>query len=110
MAKSETWSYENHDIKEGLKPAARHFQYFFVVSERGEKICNYCVWIDDGNLDQFSSSRSFDDIISSRREEWGRWVRQKIDRNDFRNLVWKLEKTGLKEVELEELADKMEPE
>jgi len=109
MGKFETWSYKGHDIKEGLKPASRHFQYFFVVSEKGEKRCNYCVWIGDENLDQFSPSRSFDDIISSRREEWGRWVKQNIDKKDFRNLVLKIEKTGSREIELDELSDKMEP-
>jgi hypothetical protein len=110
MVKSNTWSYKEHEVKEGLKPNSKHFQYFFVVSENGEKRCNYCVWIDDENLTHFSSSRSFDEIISSRREEWARWVQKKIDQKDFRNLAWKLEKTGQKEIGLEELTDKLEPE
>jgi hypothetical protein len=110
MANVESWSYKEHEIKEGLKPKGRHFQYFFVVSKKGEKRCNYCVWIDDANLTHFSASRSFDEILSSRREEWVQWVRQKIDQEDFRNIAWKLEKTGKKEIKLEELTDKLEPE
>ena len=41
------WSYKNYQIKDGLKPGATHFQYFYVVSEEGKKRCNYCVWIED---------------------------------------------------------------
>ena len=36
-----TWSYVNYEIKEGLKPGSSQFRYFFVVSESGEKKCNY---------------------------------------------------------------------
>ena len=36
-----TWSYKNYEIKEGLKPGSSQFRYFFVVSESGEKKCNY---------------------------------------------------------------------
>jgi hypothetical protein len=37
------WIYKDHEIKEGLKPGAKHFQYFYLVSEGGQKKCNYCV-------------------------------------------------------------------
>jgi hypothetical protein len=31
------WSYKGLSVKERLKPGSKHFQYFFVVSERGQK-------------------------------------------------------------------------
>ena len=40
------WTYKNYEIKEGLKPGSLKFQYFFVVSEKGVKKSNYCVWIN----------------------------------------------------------------
>ena len=109
MIKPNIWSYKKLEIKEGLKPKGKHFQYFFVVSEEGKKKCNYCVWIDDENLSHFSSSKSFEEIISSHRGEWAQWVQNKIDQRDFRNLVWRLEKTGEREINLEELNEKLEP-
>jgi len=33
MANEKTWSHQNLQIKEGLKPGSKHFQYFFLVSE-----------------------------------------------------------------------------
>ena len=110
MIKPSIWSYKKLEIKEGLKPKSKHFQYFFVVSEGGKKKCNYCVWIEDENLSHFSRSKSFEEIISSHREEWAQWVQNKIDREDFRNLVWRFEKTGQQEINLEELNEKLEPE
>jgi hypothetical protein len=110
MIKPDIWSYKKLEIKEGLKPKSKHFQYFFVVSERVKKKCNYCVWIDDENLDRFSKSKSFEEIISSHREKWTQWVQNKIDHEDFRNLVWVFEKTGQREINLEELNEKLEPE
>ena len=110
MKKPGTWSYKKLEIKEGLKPKSKHLQYFFVVSEGGEKKCNYCIWIDDENLSHFASSKSFEEIISSHREEWTQWVQNKIDQGDFRNLVWKFEKTGQREINLEELNETLEPE
>jgi len=110
MTKPGIWSYKELDIKEGLKPKSKHFQYFFVVSEGREKKCNYCIWIDDDNLGRFSSSKSFEEIISSHREEWVQWVQKKIDQKDFRNRVWRFEKTGQREINLEELNEKLEPE
>ena len=110
MKKPGIWSYKKLEIKEGLKPKSKHLQYFFVVSEGGEKKCNYCIWIDDEKLSHFSSSKSFEEIISSHREEWTQWVQNKIDQGDFRNLVWKFEKTGQREINLEELNETLEPE
>jgi len=110
MTKPSIWSYKKLEIKEGLKPESKHFQYFFVVSEGGKKKCNYCVWIDEENLSHFSRSKSFEEIILSRREEWAHWVQHKIDYGDFRNLVLRLEKAGQREINLEELNEKLEPE
>jgi hypothetical protein len=110
MIKPGIWSYKKMEIKEDFKPKSKHFQYFFVVSEGGKKRCNYCIWIDDDNLSHFSSSKSFEEIISSHREEWIQWVQKKIDQRDFRNLVWKFEKTGQREINLEELNEKLKPE
>ena len=62
------WVYKNYEVKEGLKPGAEHFQYFFLVTEGGEKKCNYCVWIEDNALQRFDSSKNFDTIVSSQRE------------------------------------------
>ena len=109
MIKPSIWSYKQLEIKEGLKPKSKHFQYFFVVSEGGKKKCNYCVWIDEENLSLFSGSKSFEEIISSHREEWTQWVQNKIDQRDFRDLVWRIEKTGQREINLEELNEKLEP-
>ncbi len=103
------WSYKDYQINEGLKPGSKHFQYFFLVSEKEKKKCNYCVWIDDDILTIFSPSKEFEKIVSSRREEWGKWVREKIDGGDFRNLVLKLEKTGQKEINLIEMKKQLKP-
>jgi chemotaxis regulatin CheY-phosphate phosphatase CheZ len=108
MEKERIWSYKDLDIKEGLKPGSKHFQYFFVVTEKGKKKCNYCVWIDDENLARFGRSKKFEEIASTQKEEWSRWVQGKIDRGDFRNLVLKLEKTGPKEIDLAEMEKKLE--
>jgi len=51
------WSYENYQIKEGLKPGSEHFQYFFVVSKDNEKQCNYCIWIEDEALSRFDQGK-----------------------------------------------------
>jgi hypothetical protein len=110
MTKGGIWKYKNFQVKEGLKPKSKHFQYFFVVSEGNKKKCNYCVWIDDDHLTSLSASKTFDEIVSSGREEWSQWVRKKIDQEDFRNLVWKVEKTGQKEMDLSQLDEKLEAE
>jgi hypothetical protein len=110
MIKPGIWSYKELEIKEGLKPKSKRFMYFFTVSDRGKKKCSYCIWIDDDNLSHFSSSKSFEEIISSRREEWTQWVQKKIDQADFRNLVLRFEKTGQREINLEELDEKLKME
>jgi hypothetical protein len=110
MDKERMWSYKNLQIKEGLKPGSRHFQYFFVVSEGGKKKCNYCIWIDDENLTRFGPLKKYEEIVSSQREEWSKWVEKKIDQGDFRNLVLKLEKEGQKEVHLNEMEEKLKAE
>jgi len=53
-----TWSYKNYEIREGLKPGSKHFQYFFLVLEKDKKKCNYCVWIDDADLANSLQRRS----------------------------------------------------
>jgi hypothetical protein len=111
MVKGKGWSYKNFRIDEGLKPGSKHFQYFFVVSEKGKKKCNYCVWIDDENLSHFAThSNEFEDIASLKREEWEKWVQGKIDQGDFRNLVLKFEKTGQREINLSEMEELLKPE
>jgi hypothetical protein len=104
-----TWSYKDFRIVEGLKPESRHFQYFFAVSEKGAKKCNYCVWIDDENLERFGRTEGMEEIASAGREEWSKWVREKIDQGDFRDLVLKLEKEGRKEIDLGDTDEKVMP-
>jgi hypothetical protein len=97
------WSYKDYEIKDGLKPGSSHFQYFYLLSEKGQKKCNYCVWIEDDALSRFGESKDFDSIVSSQREDWNTWVKGKIDAGDFDNKVLKIEKDGEKEIELSEL-------
>ena len=97
------WTYKNYEIKEGLKPESSKFQYFFVVSEKGIKKSNYCVWIKDDALSRFDQSESFDTIVSSQREKWGEWVKGKIDEQDFQNRALKFDKTGETEINLSEM-------
>jgi hypothetical protein len=102
------WSYKDFQIREGLRPGSEHFHYFFVVSQGGEKKCNYCVWITDDALSQFAPSKDFDEISSSYRDDWSTWVREKIDRGDFRNRVLKFEKGAQQEIDLTEMREKLE--
>jgi hypothetical protein len=97
------WVYKNYEIKEGLKPGAKHFQYFYLVTEGGEKKCNYCVWIEDDALSRFDPSKNFDTVVASQREDWNKWVKEKIDADDFRNVVLKVEEEGQREVDLAEM-------
>ena len=99
-----TWSYNNCEIKEGLKPGSSQFRYFFTVSDSGEKKCNYCVWIVDDALSRFDQSKDFNSIVASQRETWHKWVKEKIDAADFRNRALKFEKTGQEEIDLTEMA------
>jgi hypothetical protein len=105
-----TWTYGNYEIREGLKPGSRHFQYFYVVSEKGEKKCNYCVWIDDENLPHFSPTKEFEKIVSSREGEWSKWAKEKIDARDFRNRVLKIERSGPREIDLTDMDKAVKPE
>ena len=97
------WSYKNYQVRDGLKPGSPHFQYFYVVSEQAKKKANYCVWIVDDALARFDKSGDFDAIVSSQRETWTAWVKQKIDAGDFSNKVLKCDKDGEKEIELSEM-------
>jgi hypothetical protein len=101
------WSYKNLSVTEGFKPGSEHFRYFFVVSEAGQKKCNYCVWIEDEALSRFGSSKDFEAIVDSHREDWNQWVKQKIDQKDFRNMVLRFDKEGQKEIDLEKMDKKL---
>jgi hypothetical protein len=101
------WSYKNLSVKEGLKPGSKHFQYFFVVSEGGQKKCNYCVWIEDEALSRFSALKNFKAILDSHRGDWDKWVKEKIDRKDFRNMVLMFDKEGHKEMDLDKMDKKL---
>ena len=100
-----TWSYANYEIKEGLKPGSPQFRYFFVVSQSGEKKCNYCVWIPDDALARFDPSKDFNSIVSAQSEAWQEWVKKKIDAADFTNRALIYEKTGEKEIDLSEMTE-----
>ena len=97
------WTYKNYEIQEGLKPGSTTFRYFFVVSEKGMKKSNYCVWIKDDALFRFDQSKNFDNIISSQRENWGKWIKEKIDAQDFQNRALKFDKAGETEINLSEM-------
>ena len=94
------WAYKNYEIKEGLRPGSSKFQYFFVVSEKGMKKSNYCVWIKDDALSRFDQSKNFYTIISSQRENWSQWIMEKIDTQDFQNRAIKFDKAGKTEINL----------
>ena len=98
------WSYKNYQIKDGLKPGSRHFQYFYVVSEEGKKKSSYCVWIEDKALSRFEQPGDFASIVSTQRESWDKWVKGKIDEGDFGSKVLKFEPDGVKEIELSEMS------
>jgi hypothetical protein len=98
-----SWDYNNYQIKDGLKPESKHFQYFYVVKKGEEKKCNYCVWIVDEALSRLNNSKDFSAIVASQKEGWNKWVKGKIDAGDFRSKVLKYEKDGEKEIELSEM-------
>ena len=104
-----TWTYKNYEIEEGLKPGSKTFRYFFKILENGEKKCNYCVWIGDDALARFDSSKAFDAIIASRKAEWQKWVKKKIDDGEFRNRALKFEKEGQQEINLSDMSDHVKP-
>jgi hypothetical protein len=101
------WKYKDLDVKENLKPGSKHFQYFFVVTEKGKKKCNYCVWIEDKALSRFDQSKGFDSIVSGKREDWKVWVKEKIEQGDFRNLALKYEEEGQVEIDLDAIPEKL---
>jgi hypothetical protein len=100
-----TWVYKNYEIKEGLKPGSSQFRYFFVVSESGERKCNYCVWIVEDALSRFDPSKDFNSIVASQIETWHEWVKEKIDAAEFKNRALKFEKKGEKEIDLSEMTE-----
>jgi len=101
------WTYKTYEVQEGLKPGSTTFRYFFTVSEKGVKKCNYCVWIKDDALFRFDQSKNFDTIISSRRENWVKWIKEKIDARDFQNRALKFDKTGETEINLSEAGEQV---
>ena len=101
------WTYKNFQIEGGLKPGSKNFQYFFLVSEGGDKKCNYCVWIEPDALPRFDQAGEFETIVASQEEGWEKWVREKIDQGDFRNVVLKFDKEGQAEIDLAEMKEKL---
>ena len=99
------WTYKNYEITEGLKPESTMFRYFFVVSENGIKKSNYCVWIKDDALSRFDQSKNFDTIISSQRENWSKWIKEKIDAQNFENRALKFDQTGETEINLSQMKE-----
>jgi len=99
------WTYKNYEIQEGLKPKSTTFRYFFVVSEKGEKKSRFCVWIKDEALAGFNPAKNFDAIISSQRESWIKWVKEKIDAEDFQNRALKFDQSGKAEINLSEMKE-----
>ena len=97
------WTYKNYEIQEGLKHGTKTFRYFFLVSENGIKKSNYCVWIKDEALSRFDQSKNFDTIITSQRESWGKWIKEKIDAQDFQNRALKYDETDKTEINLSEM-------
>ena len=100
-----TWMYKNYEIEEGLKPGSKTFRYFFKILESGEKKCNCCVWIADEALGQFDQAKKFDAVVASQKGAWHHWVKEKIDKNDFRNRALKIEKEGQREINLSDMAE-----
>ncbi len=101
------WQYKGLDVKENLKPGSRHFQYFFVVTQEGQKKCRYCVWIEDKALSRFDRSKDFQSIVSRNREDWEGWVKEKIEQADFRNLALKYGEEGQVEIDLDAAPHKL---
>ena len=64
---------------------------------------NYCVRIKDDALSRFDQSKNFDTVISSQRETRGKWIKEKIEAQDFKNRDLKFDKTGETEIDLSEM-------
>jgi len=103
----QTWKYKDLDVIENLKPGSTHFQYFFLVKEKGQKKCNYCIWIEDKALSRFDRSKDFNSIVSGKREDWKGWVKEKIEKGDFRNLALKYGEEGQVEIDLDAVPEKL---
>ena len=103
-----TWTYKDYQIKEGMKPDSSDFRYYFSVSEGNQKKCRYCVWIDDEALARFDPSKKFESIVSSNSPQWAQWVKRKIDRGDFRNMVLRYGAGGDVEIDLEKMEKKLD--
>jgi len=99
------WTYKNYEIQEGLKPGTKTFRYFFLVSENGIKKSNYCVWIKDDALSRLDQFKNFDTIIRSQRENWSKWIKGKIDAQDFQNRALKYDKIGETEINFAEMKE-----
>lgn len=106
-----TWSYNAYQIEEGLKPGSTNFRYFFTVSGTGGKKCHYCVWILDDALSLFDPNKDFEAIISSQRETWHKWVKDKIDAEELNNRALKFDRSGKREIDFSEMKEhvKMDP-
>ena len=59
----------------------------------------------DEALSRFDQSKDFNSIVSSQKEIWHEWVKEKIDAADFKNRALKFEKTGEKEIDLSEMTE-----
>jgi hypothetical protein len=103
MIMEKEWVYRDYRIRDGLRPGSKHFQYFYVVSEGEERKYNYCVWITDEALASFDRSEDFNSIVASKREDWNKWVEEKIDAGDFGSKVLRIDRKGEKEIELSEM-------
>jgi len=99
------WYHKNYAIKDGLKPGSKHFQYFYVVSEKGATKCHYCVWITDDALSRFDPYQDFDSIISAHREAWNQWVMEKIDLGALESTVLKIDRDGESEIALADMPE-----
>ena len=57
----------------------------------------------DEALPRFDRRGDFASIVSSKREVWNKWVKEKIDAGDFDNRVLKYDRDGEKEIDLSEM-------
>lgn len=101
------WSYKNFDIEEGLKPGCSNFQYYFIVSQNGEKKCRYCVWITHDALARFDPSEKFAPIVAAESASWKEWVKSKIDQGEFRDRVLRFDPLGREEIDLTTISKKL---
>jgi len=106
--------YKRYMIKEGLKPGSDKFQYYFAVTEGVEKKAHYCVWVDDEVLAKTKEFQKAcrgvleEEFINTHKSEWLKWVEEKLENEDFRDTVLKIEKSGTREIDMSELKEKLE--